>query len=153
MEIELTSGMPITLKPINLILLERFDRDHTAPTPPQREAEVIGGGVELVDDEEDEDYLEELSEFNRTSMWDLLNLIAIYGTDVELPEDDDWIDELVLAGITVDETSESRMKIDYVQMVMMNDLVEDLKRMIYNVFLLSGVEEDAINQQMDMFQR
>jgi len=150
-EVTLTSGYTVLVKAINLKILERFDLEHNAPEPPMREAEVIGGHKELVPDEEDPDFQASVMEYNRRSMQDLLNMLVIFGVDVELPLDDSWIDDLAMVGIAVLEDSVNRMKVDYVQMILMDDMLEDLKKLMSNVFLLSGVDEEVIQQWMTMF--
>lgn len=151
--VTLASGKDLTLKAINLILLERFDKAHVAPVPPMREAEVIGDETELVPDEEDEGYLEELAAFNQKSMLDLLNLLVLYGCVVELPEDTNWTVTLSFIGVEVDLSNPIQSKIDYVQLHLMGDLLKDLGTMMSNIFALSGVEDEVIQSWMTMFQR
>ncbi len=150
MEVEFTTGWWVTVNAINLKVLERFDLEHEPPDIPQREAEVLGG-IEMIDDLDDEDYQEALAEYNSSSMQDLLNMFVLFGMNVELPKDDSWIDKLAFSGIVVDEESFVQMLIDYVQMILMGDLLEDLKRLMSAIFLLSGIEEEAIQQWMTMF--
>lgn len=150
MDVEFTTGWIVQAKAINLKVLERFDLDHVPPEIPQREAEVLGG-TEMIDDTEDEDYLEALAAYNNKCMQDLLNMFVIFGMDIELPEDDNWIDELTLSGIRVNEDNPTKMLVDYVQLILMGDFIVDLKRIMYSIFLLSGIEEDVIHQWMTMF--
>lgn len=151
MDVELTSDNVIVVKAINLKLLERFDLEHQAPSPPQKKVEIVGGQFEYVDDEDDPEYKEALAEYGGRMMTDLLNLLVLYGMDVELPEDDSWIDMLALTGVTVNEDDPLSVKLDYVQLHLMGDVVADVKRIMKAVFTVSGVGDEVISQWETMF--
>lgn len=146
-----SSGIEVIVKPISLKLLERFDLEHQEPKPPMIEVEAIGGVKEMVENEEDPEYLERLEEYNSKTITDLLNLLVDFAIEeIELPEGDRWLKMLDRAGILVSDDEDDKIHA-YVNYIVMEDTLGDLKMIISQSFMLSGVSEEAISSWMDLF--
>jgi hypothetical protein len=145
-----SSGIEVIVKPISLRLLERFDLEHQEPKAPMIEVEAIGGVEEMVEDEEDPEYLEQMEEYSSETINDLLNLLVDFAIDIELPEGNHWLKKLNRAGIEVTDDEDDKIHA-YVNYIVMEDTLGDLKKIISQSFMLSGVSEEAISSWMDLF--
>lgn len=155
--VTLYSGQAVTVKKLNLALMERFDKDHVPPEPPMVTQEVIGGGTEEEPNYEDEGYLTELAEYNSRCMNDMLNLIILKGIEFDVPEEvregediPDWEDELKMLGINVAQSGRQR-KVDYAKLVMLDDTAGDLVRVMRECLILTGVDEEVVRSWTELF--
>lgn len=144
----LSSGTSVTVKSVSARLLEQFDRSHKEPAPPLRQAEAIGGVIEQVPDYENPEYQMIKQAHDEKSISDLMALLIEFGIELDLPTDDAWVRSLAKAGIVVEQDD---LKSAYVQYILMNDFISDLKLIIKEILTLSGVTEEAIDSWAGMF--
>ncbi len=146
--VTLSSGAVVLVKPISARLLEQYDKFHKMPEPPMREAETIGGGKEFVPDTEDVDYQKALAKYNVKASNDMMHMLVSFGMEVTLPDDEIWLAKLRHAGIEVaDDERESA----YIQMILMEDFMADLKLVAREILSMSGVTEEVIQSWQSLF--
>lgn len=141
-EITLSSGQVVICRRIEPNLLDLFEDAHVPPEPPKREAKVIGGGTELVPDEEDEGYLAELVAAQGKRAEDLRVMILDH---VELKEEPspEVIERLSRYGI--EPTAEHMLR------YLMTDYVTDWGNVYAEVLRLSIVTDEEVQKALKRF--
>jgi hypothetical protein len=74
-EVELTCGVVVVVERIPATDWYLFEQAHEKPPPPKREAKAIGGVTELLDDEENPEYVALCEELDREESADLHEFI------------------------------------------------------------------------------
>lgn len=146
--VTLSSGAVVRVKPISARLLEQYDKYHKIPEPPMREADVIGGGKELVPDLDNPEYQKALAQYNAKASNDLMNMLVSFGMEVTMPEDTKWLVKLQRAGI---EVADDDLESAYIQLVLMEDFISDLKSVAREILSMSGVTEEVIQSWQELF--
>jgi hypothetical protein len=145
-----SSGIEVLTRPVSVKLLELFELNHQAPEPPTMEADVVGGGVELIPKPDDAAYQSDLQAFNKKSTDDFLSMILELGVDIELPDDESWAKRLKRMGVAIpDDEDEKRLL--YIQTIIMQDFLNDLQLIAASVLRQSGVTEEAISSWVSLF--
>ena len=147
-EVTCSSGIDVMVVPLPLLLLEKFDLAHQEPIPPQMEVEIAGGAKETVDDLEDPDYVEELADYEKTAVDDLMNLVVLFGMEFDMPDDDGWKHKLSLVGVPIPDGED---EVSYAKCFIMRDTLSDLRKIVSTSLMLSGVDEEAIQSWVDLF--
>lgn len=141
-EITLSSGQVIICRRIEPNLLDLFEDAHIVPEPPMREAKVIGGGTELVPDEEDAEYLVELMAAKRKRAEDLQALIFDHVTLKEKP----LLETLLkMERYGIESTPENVLR------YLMSDYVADWGRLYVEVLRLSTVTDEEVQKALTRF--
>lgn len=145
-----SSGVQVRIKPVSVKLLEQFDISHRAPEPPMVEADVIGGGKDLVPNPEDAEYQAVIAAHNRQTGDDFTAMILDMGVELDLPTDDAWKRKLKRIGVCVPEDPDEQ-RLLWIQTIVMPDFMGDLKQIVAAVLKLSGVNEEAIDSWVALF--
>ena len=141
-EITLSSGQIVICRRIEPNLLDLFEDAHAPPEPPKREAKVIGGGTELVPDEEDEGYLAELATAQSKRAEDLQAMILDH---VELKEGPPPEIAAKLERYGIEPTPA------HVLRYLMTDYVTDWGNLYSEVLRLSIVTDEEVQKALNRF--
>lgn len=141
-EITLSSGQVVVCRRIEPTLLDLFEDAHLMPEPPMREAKVIGGGTELVPDEENEEFLIELAAAQTRRAEDLRLMIFDH---VELKEKPPLSTLLKLERYGIEPTPENVLR------YLMTDYVTDWGNIYGEVLRLSTVTDEEVQKALQRF--
>jgi len=143
-----SSGIQVRVRPVSLRLLEQYDKSHIAPEPPTIDVEAAGGVMESVPNDSDPEYQRQVKAFQAKSTDDMLRLLMTFGLSVDLPADEQWIDDLEYAGIKVDR---KHLLNAYLEYIVMSSYVADLSKLMSAVMRTSGVAEEDIAAWQKLF--
>ena len=139
----LGSGVEVTLVPLPPLLTQRVDDQFPDPEPPMVEVEVHGKKV-TQPNPDDPDYAKELERVKMAKGWAYLDLVFLKGIKFDMPEDEEWLEELTLAGIEVGE-SKAAKRLAYVESVLITNVAE-FEEVTGRVLAMSGVTPQAIDE-------
>jgi len=140
---KLSSGEEIKLLRLPPLLVQRVDDQFPEPEPPMVEVEVHGK-KQMQPNPDDPDYDKELEAVRTAKGWAYLDLVFLKGIKFEMPEDEEWLEELRLAGIEVGE-SKAAKRLAYVESVLITNVAE-LEEVTGRVLAMSGVTPQAIDK-------
>jgi len=156
-------GYEFNIKPISPILIDKVQKTIPVPEPPTYIAETVGGGQEIhVHDESTlespEDhaawatYKRELADYQSSVTDKLLELFILMGVDLELPEDDSWVEEHKYLGLEVPVDDRRALKVYWVSNVVLGS-GEDLTGLMFEVMKGTGVDQEVLDSVQDSFRR
>lgn len=137
------SGVEARLLRLPPLLVQRLDDQFKEPDPPMVEVEVHGE-KQLESNPDDPDYLAERERIRRIKGLAYLNLAFLKGLDIDMPEDEEWLEELRLAGVEVGE-SKAAKKLAYIESVVITD-VSELEEVVSQILAVSGVAPAAVDE-------
>lgn len=138
--ITLASGVALKIERVDRRELDKFAAVYPAPRPPTRPMEVWGGATELVEDENDPDYVRAAVAYRVRLTKLQFDLLASAMTILDYDwQQDDALQELVEMGIA------TLTKRDYLAFVALGDQA-DLRRATDEVLYLSTVTERGIEE-------
>lgn len=137
------SGVEVKLLRLPPLLVQRLDEQFKEPDPPMVEVEVHGE-KQLESNPNDPDYLAERERIRRIKGLAYLRLAFLKGLDVDMPKDEEWLEELRLAGVEVGETKAAK-KLAYIESVVITDASE-LEEVVNRVLAVSGVVPAAVEE-------
>jgi len=141
--IKLSSGVEVKLIPLPPLLMRAVEAKFPEPEPPMVEVEVHGK-KEIQPNPDDPDYLQACEQWTTDRGAALMDLALIKGVQVEMPDDETWIEELALIGVEAGETKAAK-KLAYLRSVVIAS-VEDLMEVTGRVLAMSGVSPQAIDE-------
>lgn len=139
----LSSGVKVKLTPLPPLLQRAIEAKFPEPEIPMASV-TIRDEQELQSNPDDPDYIEAREHWARDRGAALMDLALIKGVQVELPEDDSWIEELALVGVEVGEGKVAR-KLAYLRSVAIGNL-QDLMGVTGRVLAMSGVNPQAVDE-------
>lgn len=167
-----TVGKTIRLKGLPSMLIEKIQGSVKMPDPPTYAATTAGGDVEnhfhnetTLDVEGDpeqtaknhkawEEYIAERDRINAELSERMMKLMLIKGTEVEMPNDDEWIEEQVFVGADISKIPEDRLGRKYYYIV--TEVIgspDDLNNIMNTIMKISGVGEEAVLAAEASFRR
>lgn len=139
---EFRSGVKVKLLRLPPLLVQRVDDQFPDPPPPMVEV-VVHGKKEMQSNPDDPDYIKQREAVRTAKGWAYLDLVFLKGMKFEMPEDEDWLEELRLAGIEVGE-SKAAKRLAYVESVLITDVAE-MEEVTGRVLAMSGVTPQAVD--------
>ena len=139
----LSSGVKVKLHRLPPLLQRTVEAQFPEPEPPMVEVKVHGK-KEKQPNPDDPDYIEARKQWASDRGQALMDLALIKGVEFEMPEDEDWIDELALIGVDVGEGKVGR-KLAYLRSVVIGSL-DDLMEVTGRVLAMSGVSPQAVDE-------
>ena len=139
----LGSGEEIKLLRLPPLLVQRVDDQFPEPEPSMVEVTVHKKKV-MQPNPDDPDYHKELERVRTAKGWAYLDLVFLKGIKFEIPEDEEWLEELRLAGIEVGD-SKAAKRLAYVESVLITS-VRELEEVTGRVLAMSGVTPQAIDE-------
>ena len=165
-------GKSIRLKGLPSMLIEKIQSSVIIPDPPTYTATTVGGDVEThfhnettLDVEDDaeqtaknhkawEEYILERNRINAELSERMMKLMLIKGTEVEMPTDDEWIEEQAFVGADISKIPEDHLGRKYYYIV--TEVIgspDDLNYIMETIMRISGVSGEAIASAESSFRR
>lgn len=142
-EIRLSSGVVLTAKTANPLVLLEAMTNHPRPKPPLVFMETMGRKIE---NSADPDYIEQVKAWEREQSNVMLDALILYGTalkerpkGVPGPNDDEWLQKYSLLHLETFPTVKDWRYLSWVKFVAVQD-ADDLKVIRDAVGTLSGVK-------------
>jgi len=156
-------GVEIPIRPVSPTLVAKIAptvlREFGVEGPPTYTVEIVGGGTqEFPHDEttldvpgdpdataenraEWDEYVDTVDAANREANKRFLRLLYLKGVDIELPEDETWIEDQEFLGFEVPEDPRDR-KIHYIQTELLTT-IHDSNRLIAELMGLNQIAEEV----------
>lgn len=155
-------GFEITFQPIPQMLIDRVRTSHKLPEPPYYEIKTLTGAIEkhahdetTLETDADRaawaDYQRQLAETNEHINRSFMRLVFLRGIEIEMPQDDTWVREQKLLGITIPDDPLER-KLHWIETEVIAT-VDDADRITRGALEASGVPQEALAQAEDTFRR
>ncbi len=138
-----SSGVEVKLLRLPPLLVQRVDEQFKDPDPPMVEVEVHGK-KETQPNPDDPDYAKQLKAVKIAKGWAYMTLVLLKGVEVKMPKDEEWLEELRLAGVEVGDTRAAK-KLAYIQSVVITE-VSELEEVAGRVLAMSGVTPQAVDE-------
>jgi len=167
-----TVGKTIRLKGLPSMLVEKIQASIKIPDPPTYTATTVGGDEEThfhnettLDVEGDpeqtaknhkawEEYITLKHEVDAKLSEKMMRLMLVKGTEVEMPTDDEWIEEQAFIGADISQIPSDPIGRKYYYIV--TEVIgspEDLTVMMQKIMQISGVAPEAVAQAEESFRR
>lgn len=154
-------GIEVPLRAISPLLMQRVHSSVPLPQPPTYEVEIVGGAKQtFYHDEESvaedpeakrlwDQYKDDLAEARALRNNRALRVMLYKGTAMQLPEDDDWIDEHKFLGLDVPD--DPRELYQYYLETEVLGSPQDVERLMNAISELMGVKTEDVNAAMESF--
>lgn len=139
----LSSGVKVKLHRLPPLLQRTVEAQFPEPEPPMVEVKVHGK-KEKQPNPDDPDYIKAREQWAKDRGQALMDLALIKGVEFDMPDDEDWIDELALVDVEVGESKTAR-KLAYLRSVVIGSL-DDLMEVTGRVLAMSGVSPQATDE-------
>lgn len=148
--IELSTGGEVKCKPVPALLVMRFQTENPSPTVPKktRELDIKDGEgkphTEEYEDPNDPEYRKALEEWVAQRGDKLNDIYLMLGTEVEVPDDEEWLVPLRTLGVLPKEPeNEHERKLFYLRYWLVRD-INDLFKIIDTVAELTWPSEEEV---------
>lgn len=148
--VELSTGAEVKCKAIPPLLIMDFYRDNPVPKPPIKERELDikkDSGepyTEKYEDPQDPEFQRQTREWMAERGRKLNEIYLVLGTEIELPDDDEWLEPLRFLGILPKEPeNEYERKLFYIRYHLVKD-PDDITRMREAIYSLTWPSEEEV---------
>lgn len=148
---ETEDGTKIPIKKLSPYVFDILRSSEDAPDKPTYEVKLVTGETQTFEHDQEsiknaseeekkewEDYHKEIERLRKTAQETVERLILYRAVDLELPEDDDWIEEQRWIGLNPPVKNKRELKLHWVKTELLSS-GDDIKRLMSHVLVASGV--------------